>query len=272
MEAEIKFEPEGRTGVVATGSYIFDAAKRLGAAIPDCERRGETDLCAVEIVSGKNLLSEPTRAELETLGSDRFIKGERLACQAKIEGAGEIVIMAKKKKEASAEEKEVKERKKVEEFRKEFDQMPLEKKIAALLELEVVTIGETLSFVMNSPFKIIDKVMDVMAEFGLKMEKEEKDAKRPAEHRNGDKNGSKAESEKSENAAGKKAGGDDGGGDDEKESVVDSIPRAEAESGGGGTAEADAATASPENTTANEGKQSSGGKKSGGGDPAEGNQ
>ncbi|HEX9960621.1 MAG TPA: 2Fe-2S iron-sulfur cluster-binding protein, partial [Pyrinomonadaceae bacterium] len=90
MEAEIKFEPEGRTGVIATGSYIFDAAKRLGVEIEDCERRGESDLCAVEILSGKNFLSEPTKAELETLGSDRFIKGERLACQAKVVAAGEI--------------------------------------------------------------------------------------------------------------------------------------------------------------------------------------
>ena len=85
MEAEIKFEPDGRSGVVATGSYLYDAAKRLGVDIPECERRGETDLCAVQVKSGKNLLSEPTKAELETLGSDRFIKGERLACQARRE-------------------------------------------------------------------------------------------------------------------------------------------------------------------------------------------
>lgn len=189
MEAEIKFEPEGRNGVVATGTYLYDAAKRLGVEIPVCERRGESDLCAVKIESGKNLLSEPTKTELETLGSDRFIQGERLACQAKIERAGEIVVMAKKKKEETAataeEEAKSSERKKVEDFRKEFDEMPLEKKIAALLELEAVAIGETFSFVMNSPFMIFGKVMDVLAEFGFKMEKDEKEAKRPAEHKNG---------------------------------------------------------------------------------------
>jgi ferredoxin len=183
MEAEIKFEPEGRSGVVAAGTYLFDAAKRLGIDIETCERRGESDLCAVQIVSGKNLLSEPTKAELETLGADRFIKGERLACQAKIEGAGEIVVMAEKKKPSTEEAEKEKEKKKVEEFRKEFDELPLEKKIAALLELEAVALGETFSFVLNSPFKIFDKLMDVMAEFGLKMEKEDKNAKRPAEHK-----------------------------------------------------------------------------------------
>lgn len=205
MEAEIKFEPDGRSGVVATGSYLYDAAKRLGVDIPECERRGETDLCAVRIESGKNLLSEPTKIELETLGSDRFIKGERLACQAKVVAAGEIVVMAEKKKQTAEEEEKSEERKKVEEFRKEFDEMPLEKKIAALLELEAVALGETFSFVLNSPYKIFDTIMGVMAEFGLKMDKEEKDAKTPEEHKekaesNGDAS-SKGEKKDEESAA-----------------------------------------------------------------------
>lgn len=238
MEVEIKFEPEGRSGVVAAGSYIFDAAKRLGVEIEECERRGESDACAVEIVSGKNLLTEPTKAELETLGSDRFIKGERLACQAKIVGAGEIVIMTKKKKQTPEEEKETKERQRVEEFRKEFDEMPLEKKIAALVELEVVTFGETISFVMNSPFKIFDKIVDVLAEFGLKMETEEKKSKRPAEHSdngsdgNGDgvTGGGKKSGAAEKSKAGAKKQNDAA---DEEESVVESIPQP-GEDGGAG--------------------------------------
>jgi ferredoxin len=190
MEAEIKFEPEGRSGVVATGSYLYDAAKRLGVEIGECERRGETDLCAVKVLSGKNLLSEPTKTELETLGSDRFIQGYRLACQAKVIDAGEIVIMAEKKKPTTEEEEKEKERKKVDDFRKEFDEMPLEKKIATLLELETVALGETFSFVVNSPWKVFDKIFDVLAEFGLKMEKGDKEAKTPAEHKTAeDKNG-----------------------------------------------------------------------------------
>jgi ferredoxin len=203
MEAEIKFEPEGRTGVIAIGSYLYDAAKRLGIEVGECERRGESDLCAVQIVSGKNLLSEPTKAELETLGSDRFIKGERLACQAKVVAAGEIVVMAEKKKQTTEEEKKSEERKKVEDFRKEFDEMPLEKKIAALLELEAVALGETFSFIMNSPYHIFGKVMDVMAEFGLKMDKEQKDAKTPDEHKakeeKAESNGNASNGEKKDN-------------------------------------------------------------------------
>jgi hypothetical protein len=60
--------------------------------------------------------------------------------------------------------------------------LPLEKKVANLMELEVITLSETLSFVINSPFKIFEKAMDVMAEFGLKLDQEAKKAKRPAEH------------------------------------------------------------------------------------------
>ncbi|HEX8738147.1 MAG TPA: 2Fe-2S iron-sulfur cluster-binding protein [Pyrinomonadaceae bacterium] len=228
MEAEIKFEPEGRTGVIAIGSYLYDAAKRLGIEVGECERRGESDLCAVRIESGKNLLSEPTKAELETLGSDRFIKGERLACQAKVVAVGEIVVMAEKKKQTTEEEEKSKERKKVEDFRKEFDEMPLEKKIAALLELEAVALGETFSFILNSPYHIFGKVMDVMAEFGLKMDKEQKEAKTPDEHKakdekaesNGD--ASKGEAEdatkgKKSTRSGKKASDDENSQTDEQQ-------------------------------------------------------
>ena len=61
--------------------------------------------------------------------------------------------------------------------------MPLEKKIANLVQLETIALGETVSFIINSPFKIADKVMDVMAEFGFKKEEREKEAARPAEHK-----------------------------------------------------------------------------------------
>jgi len=61
-------------------------------------------------------------------------------------------------------------------------QLPLEKKISSLLQLEAIALGETVSFVINSPFKVFEKAMDVMAEFGFKLEKEAKEATRPKEH------------------------------------------------------------------------------------------
>ncbi len=81
-----------------------------------------------------------------------------------------------------------------EQYRKEFEEMPLEKKIANLVQLETIALGETVSFIMNSPFKIADMMMGVMAEFGIKKEEQQKTAVRPDEHKSD--TGSKASSKK----------------------------------------------------------------------------
>ncbi|MDQ3088273.1 MAG: (2Fe-2S)-binding protein [Acidobacteriota bacterium] len=178
-EVELKFENENRSGVVAVGSYLIDAAHRLGVEI-ECERRGESDLCAMKVTQGRDLLSAPTLAETEQLGEQRLNAGERLSCQAKLEKAGEIVIMITQKNEENKPETE---EEKTEEYKKEFAELPLEKKIANLLELEFMTLSETFTFVLNSPYKIVDKALEVMAEFGLKLEEKDKEAKRPKEHK-----------------------------------------------------------------------------------------
>lgn len=179
MNVSIKFEPSGREGLVPEGTYLFDAALRMGVPMNDeCGRRGECDSCAVTVVKGRDLLSEMTAAEIKVLSESQRNSGVRLACQARIEKEGELVVMVAEK-EKTEEEKEAERKKQV---RKEFEELPLEKKVANLLELEMITLGETISFVINSPYKIFGKVMDVMAEFGLKMDDEAKKAKRPAEH------------------------------------------------------------------------------------------
>lgn len=197
-EVEIRFEREDRDGLVAVGTYLYDAAKRLGIGFgEECQRQGESDACAVRIEKGGDLLSEPTAAEIEQLSPERRKQGERLACQAKFIKPGEAVIMTKEK--AAEEKPDVEEKK--EEFKKEFEEMPLEKKIASLLELEAITLGETLSFVLNSPYAVANKVMDVMAEFGQKLETESKKATRPKEHVEKEKNGNKKEEAKKNGAA-----------------------------------------------------------------------
>ena len=178
METEIIFEPSGRNGLVAVGTYLLDAAKRLGVEM-NCELLGEAEFYVVKITQGANLLSPPTKAENEYLSEKRRTAGDRLANHAKIEKEGEITVMVAEK-ELSAEEVA---EKKAKEKRKEFEELPLEKKVAQLLELEFITLGETVSFVFNSPFKIAEKVMDVMAEFGLKMDRQQQQATRPVEHK-----------------------------------------------------------------------------------------
>lgn len=189
MEAELKFEKEDISGIAVVGSYLIDAAKRLGIQITDeCGRLGLCDTCVVTVKSGAEFLSEPTKAELEQLTDERLKAGERLSCQAKITGEGEIVIRTHEKKDTRPEEE-----KKHEEFRKEFDALPLEKKIAKLVELEAVTLGETLSYVINSPFAIGEKVVEFLSGFGFKFEKQAKEAKKPEEHKENGKEETAAE-------------------------------------------------------------------------------
>ncbi len=176
-EAELKFEREERSGVIPVGTYLFDAARRLGIEV-DCERLGESDACAMRVTAGEEFLSQVTEKEKQHLTAKRLKNGERLACQVRIETPGEITVMTHEKKE----EEKPKEAVRVEEYRKEFEELPLEKKVASLLELEAITLSETFSFVLNSPSHIVGKVMDVLAEFGLKLEEKDKEAKRPKEH------------------------------------------------------------------------------------------
>lgn len=201
-EVELKFERENRNGIVATGTYLFDAARRLGVEVEaECERVGACDSCSMTVRDGGECLSEPTMAELNQLTGERRENGERLSCQARLEKQGEITLMTKKKKE---EEKPAEE--KTEEYRKQFEEMPLEKKIASLVELEAIALGETVSFVLNSPFKIFDVAMGVLAEFGLKLETEAKKQKRPAEHET-EKNEETKKTEKAEKENRKKDNG-----------------------------------------------------------------
>lgn len=194
-EIEIKFERENRDGIGVAQSYLIDAARRLGVEV-SCERLGLTDDCAVTIKQGGDLLSEPTKAEKEVLGDERLGNGERLACQVKLEKNGEIVILTAEKKADDAPKVEDSE-----EYRKKFAELPLEKKIADLVKLEAMALSETFSFIFNSPSHIVGKIMDVMAEFGLKMDAEVKDAQTPDEHKvkeNGNNNGAKAADETAE--------------------------------------------------------------------------
>ncbi|HEY9282736.1 MAG TPA: 2Fe-2S iron-sulfur cluster-binding protein, partial [Pyrinomonadaceae bacterium] len=86
MSVNVQFEPDGLQGVVAEGTYLWDAAKRLGVRLPaECAGRGECDTCAVSVLEGATLLSSLTDAERERLSPERLAAGERLACQARAE-------------------------------------------------------------------------------------------------------------------------------------------------------------------------------------------
>lgn len=177
-EVEVKFQREGRDGVVAVGSYLIDVAGRLGIRFEGaCVQAEDIHFCSVTITSGIDHLSPLTISETEHFSKTGRKTNERLACQAKIEKPGEVVIMTEEKKEETKAEKE-----ETDQYVKDFTELPLEKKIAKLARLEAIALGETLSFVINSPFTIGEKVLDVMAEFGFKKEQKDKEATRPPEN------------------------------------------------------------------------------------------
>jgi ferredoxin len=117
-DAEIRFEREDLEGVIPVGSYIGDALRRFG--IKGFERCFAEHDCVVKITEGLDLLSEPTSLEKEQLGDESYKSGERLACHARIEKPGEIVVMTKERKEDPKVTEE-----NSEQYRKEFAELPL---------------------------------------------------------------------------------------------------------------------------------------------------
>src|SRR4051812_19950275 len=178
MSVDIKFQPEGQNGLVAEGTYLWDAAKRLGVRLPaECSGRGECDTCAVLVEEGATLLSTLTEAERTRLSPERLAAGERLACQAKIERGGEVVLRpvpTTERAETSAEA--------TKDLKKDFRELPLGRKLSTLVELEAVTLFQTLETIIDVPFAIGGKVMDLMAGWGRTLDRRDHALRRPAEH------------------------------------------------------------------------------------------
>lgn len=174
-QADVHFVNEGLTGLSAVGSYLNDVARRFGVRIK--KRCDAEHYCVVRITAGQSVLSHRTEIENKYFGSARNMAEFRLMCQARIEKEGEVAIMTGDKRLAAAAESKKKNLN--EEYKKAFEQMPLEKKIANLVDLEAMALGDTVSYVLNSPFKVFEKMVDTMAGFGLRKEEAAKAAERP---------------------------------------------------------------------------------------------
>ena len=168
---------EGHAGLVAEGTYLWDAAKRLGVRLPaDCGGRGECDTCAVVVGEGATLLSGLTEAERTVLSPERLAAGERLACQAKAERGGRLVLRPVPVTERAETTEET-----AKDFREEFRRMPLRKKLATLVGLEADVAYETLVRAVDIPFDLFGKGLDLLAGRGRKLTARERAARRPAE-------------------------------------------------------------------------------------------
>jgi ferredoxin/nucleoid DNA-binding protein len=180
MSVNVEFEPDGLHGVVAEGTYLWDAAKRLGLRLPaECEGRGECDTCAVSVVEGATLLSSLTNAERARLSPERLAAGERLACQARVERPGTLrlrpVPVAARETETTEEVKQ--------DFREEFRRLPLQKQLATLVELEAATAYKTFKTIGDVMSSALARGADVIVGAGRARARRQRAARRPAEHR-----------------------------------------------------------------------------------------
>lgn len=178
MSVNVEFVPEGRQGIVAEGTYLWDAAKRLGVRLPaTCAGRGECDTCAVTVREGATLLSELTDAERERLSPERLAAGERLACQTKVLQTGTLVLEPLPVIEPVEPTEEMKK-----DLSTEFRTLPLQQKLTTLVELEAIAAAQTFRTISDGATSILQKGLGVIADFGRAREQRQRAAHRPAEH------------------------------------------------------------------------------------------
>lgn len=188
---DIKFLPAEISGTVAVGTYVADAARRLGVKLGGtCFPAEGIHFCAFT-ASDETVLSEVTddeKAYFSRLRSDeRF--GQRLGCRTRIEASGEIEITMSINEEkhassaSSGSGKEIDPANISDAYLKNFAALPLDKKIGELTKLEAVALSDTLVYILNAPLTIADRILNSLAGYGRKLEQAEAEAARPVEHR-----------------------------------------------------------------------------------------
>jgi ferredoxin len=156
MSVSVTFEPTGINGVVAEGTYLIDAARRMGATLgAGCTAgKGECPACVVSVQTGAELLSPPSSAEEKQLGLEYLDQKYRLACQVKIEHHGEVVVMV------SAVTPRPTPVDTGGELLKKFGTLPLSKKLTTLMQLEAVTMSEAFDAAIEKPLALGSKTFD----------------------------------------------------------------------------------------------------------------
>jgi ferredoxin len=150
MSVEITFEPVGITGLVAEGTYLIDAARRMGVMFPaQCQGPGKCSACVVKVLTGASLLSEPGEHELQTLGPEA--SGKRLACETRIEKGGELIV-----------EVIVLDQQQKTDVRNTFRELPLDKKLATLVQLEMLTMSEASDAIMQKALMFGGRVKEAI--------------------------------------------------------------------------------------------------------------
>ncbi len=148
MSIEITFEQEGGSGLVAAGSSLWDAAKRLGVGLrADCKGRGECDACAVMIVKGAELLSPPKECEYKILGGERVVDGERLACQTTLVNQGAVTVRIIAQVDTPPQQPS--------------GQIPLKQQLGTFIETEATRISEAVNYLRGKSNELVEKFLNL---------------------------------------------------------------------------------------------------------------
>lgn len=158
MTVAITFEPAHLTGLVAEGISLLDAAKRMGVRLPaPCTKQEDCMSCIIIIDIGAALLSPPSDTEQKLLDEGLMTAERRLACHAIIERNGDLMVTIPDIDESAKKQEPLKE------VRKAFGELPLEKKLAALVQLEAVTMSEALDVIKVKTMSVGGKIVGVVA-------------------------------------------------------------------------------------------------------------
>jgi uncharacterized 2Fe-2S/4Fe-4S cluster protein (DUF4445 family) len=159
MSVSITFEPSGISGLVAEGTYLIDAARRMGAPLGSgcTSGKSECPACLVSVSSQTAVLSAPSATETKWLGEAQLAQSVRLACQVKIETAGDIVVtsVAREPQSKTAQNEPA-------DLRKKFGDLTLEQKIATLMQLEAVTMSEAFNAAIEKPLSLGTRALDAV--------------------------------------------------------------------------------------------------------------
>jgi ferredoxin, 2Fe-2S len=85
----VTFTPLGKEAAAKDDETLLDVARRVGAPLANsCGGVGVCARCKVQVVAGAENLSAPTSVEVRF--SKGFAEGERMACQAVVNGDCEV--------------------------------------------------------------------------------------------------------------------------------------------------------------------------------------
>ncbi len=91
MDAEILFQPSGRSIKVRKGTTLLDAARRAGVHIATrCGGKASCFMCKVQVLPGSKLLPVGEIESRKLAGLEE--QGVRLSCQARANGNCEVEI------------------------------------------------------------------------------------------------------------------------------------------------------------------------------------